>query len=321
MLDFLTSAVREPDVAEAALAGLLQERKTLPAKLFYDAEGCRLFGEITRLPEYYVTRTELALLAEIAPAFGGLAPREAALVEYGASREDKAQMLLAAMRSPRAYVPIDVAAGALDEVAGRMGSDPVAVYPVVADFLDDLELPRAVRGMPVVGFFPGSTIGNFDPEQAVGFLNRVRATLTANGSDDVLFLVGVDLRKAPEMLVPAYDDAAGVTAAFNRNLLVRLNREAAATFDLASFRHEARWNDADSRIEMHLVSTRDQSISVGGQTIEMLRDESIHTENSYKHSIEGFHVIAAKGGWMPRQVWTDRDQFFSIHLLQIGAVS
>jgi dimethylhistidine N-methyltransferase len=242
-------------------------------------------------------------------------------VEYGASREDKARMLLAAMRSPRAYVPIDVAVGALDEVAARMSSDPVAVYPVAADFLDDLELPRAVRGMPVVGFFPGSTIGNFDPGQAVGFLNRVRATLMANGSDDVLFLVGVDLRKDPDMLVPAYDDAAGVTAAFNRNLLVRLNREAAGTFDPSCFRHEARWNDADSRIEMHLVSTRDQSISVGGHTIEMLRDESIHTENSYKHSIEGFHVIAARGGWRPRRVWTDRRHLFSIHLLQIEAVS
>jgi dimethylhistidine N-methyltransferase len=317
MLDFVTSDIREPDVAEAALEGLSRSRKTLPAKLFYDAEGCRLFGAITRLPEYYVTRTELSILAEIAPEFGRIAPENAALVEYGASCEDKALMLLAHMRTPRAYVPIDVAAGALDEVAARMAGGPVAVHPVEGDFLEDLTLPDAVAGMPMVGFFPGSTIGNLDPDMAVAFLARVRATLGGAAS----FLVGVDLRKGPDVLIPAYDDAAGVTAAFNRNLLVRLNREAGATFDLSRFAHEARWNDAESRIEMHLVSECDQVVRVAGRAIAFARGESIHTENSYKHSLPGFRALAARAGWSSRSVWTDRDALFSLHLLQAGDVT
>jgi dimethylhistidine N-methyltransferase len=320
MLDFVTSAIREPDVAEAALDGLSRDRKTLPAKLFYDAEGCRLFGEITRLPEYYVTRTELALLREIAPQFGAIAPEGAALVEYGASREDKALLLLGAMRGPRAYVPIDVAAEALDEVAARMAGGAISVHPVAGDFLDALSLPEAVRPLPAVGFFPGSTIGNFDPDEAVAFLSRARATLVgANGnSGGALFLVGVDLRKDPAVLIPAYDDAAGVTAAFNRNLLTRLNREAAADFDLSRFMHEARWNDARSRIEMHLVSTSDQVVHVGGRAIRFARGETIHTENSYKHSVAGFQQTAARAGWRSREVWTDEARLFSLHLLQAG---
>jgi dimethylhistidine N-methyltransferase len=318
MLDFVTSAIREPDVAEAALDGLTRERKTLPAKLFYDAEGCRLFGEITRLPEYYVTRTELALLREVAPEFGAIAPEGAALVEYGASREDKALLLLGAMRGPRAYVPIDVAAAALDEVAARMAGGTVAVHPVAGDFLDALSLPAAVRALPAVGFFPGSTIGNFDPDEAVAFLARARRTLAGANKGSALFLVGVDLRKDPALLIPAYDDAAGITAAFNLNLLARLNREAAADFDLSRFRHEARWNDAESRIEMHLVSTSDQVVHVGGQAIGFARGETIHTENSYKHGVAGFQQTAARAGWRPRQVWTDEARLFSLHLLQAG---
>jgi dimethylhistidine N-methyltransferase len=316
MLDFVASTIREPEVAEAALAGLMQEPKTLPAKLFYDAEGCRLFGEITRLPEYYVTRTERALLAGIAPEFGALAPSGAALVEYGASSEDKAQMLLPHMDRPRAYVPIDVAAGALDEVAARMAGGAVAVHPVAGDFLEAIALPAVLRGLPMVGFFPGSTIGNLDPDTAVGFLRQAAATLS--GGRGALFLVGVDLRKSPQMLIPAYDDAAGVTAAFNRNLLVRLNREAAADFDVDQFAHEARWNDAESRIEMHLVSRRAQEVHVAGQTIGFARGESIHTENSYKHSLEAFGAIAARANWRTRRVWTDGRALFSLHLLQTG---
>jgi dimethylhistidine N-methyltransferase len=321
MLDFVSSRVREPDVAEAALAGLTQDRKTLPAKLFYDVEGCRLFGDITRLPEYYVTRTERALLSEVAAEFGALAPVGAALVEYGASREDKALTLLAAMRSPAAYVPIDVAGPALAEIASRMADGRVAVHPVVGDFLEELALPGPTDGLPVAGFFPGSTIGNLDPEEAAEFLRGARDTLVGRHRPGALFLVGVDLRKSPDMLIPAYNDAAGVTAAFNKNLLVRLNREAAADFDLSSFKHEARWNDQASRIEMHLISARDQVVRVADQPILFAQGETIHTENSYKHSVPGFHDVAARGGWRPLKVWTDRDGLFSLHLLQAGDVA
>jgi dimethylhistidine N-methyltransferase len=322
MLDFLPPNVREPEVAEAALDGLLRDRKTLPAKLFYDAEGCRLFGEITRLPEYYVTRTELALLAEMAPDFGAVAPVGAALVEYGASREDKALMLLAHMRAPQAYVPIDVAEGALAEVKQRMAGTlvagrTIAVHPVAGDFLEAVALPDRLAGMPVVGFFPGSTIGNLDPDDAVTFLGTVAASLGTGA----LFLVGTDLRKDRKMLIPAYDDAAGVTAAFNRNLLTRLNREAGGEFDLSRFAHEARWNDDASRIEMHLVSTCDQTVRVAGVPIGFTAGESIHTENSYKHSVEGFRGLAERAGWRALRLWTDPRGLFALHLLQAGDVT
>lgn len=310
MLDMIGSDVVS-DIADEALAGLTQRQKTLPAKLFYDAEGCRLFGDITELPEYYVTRTERALLARVAPEVGGAAPLGAVLVEYGASREDKAQVVLAEMRMPRAYVPIDVADGALAEIAERMAGGPVEVHPVAADFLAPLVLPQEVAGMPVLGFFPGSTIGNLDPATARRFLAQAAATLGAGS----MFLVGVDLRKDPAVLVPAYDDAAGVTAAFNLNMLVRLNREAGADFNLDHFVHEARWNDRDSRIEMHLVSDRAQDVHVAGRTIHFGRGESIHTENSYKHTIAGFQGLAANSGWRPVWARTDERQLFSLHLL------
>jgi dimethylhistidine N-methyltransferase len=316
MLDAIGSLPADPEIAEAALAGLTQPRKTLPPKLFYDAEGCRLFGEITELPEYYVTRTERGLLRSIAPDVGAAVPAGAALVEYGASREDKARVLLTAMRAPAAYVPIDVAAEALDEIAGRMADGPVALHPIAADFLEPLTLPPEVADRPVLGFFPGSTIGNLEPATAIRFLTQARDTLGAGA----LFLIGVDLRKDPNILVPAYNDAAGVTAAFNRNLLVRLNREAGADFNVESFAHEARWNDAESRIEMHLVSRCSQTVRIAGRRIAFRAGESIHTENSYKHTIEGFRALAARAGWRPLWIRTDSEALFSHHLLRAGDI-
>ena len=317
MLDFLTPIADVRDIADEALAGLTQPQKTLPAKLFYDEEGCRLFGAITALPEYYVTRTELALLRQMAPELRRIAPASAALVEYGASRENKAEILLAQMDRPRAYVPIDVAGPALAAMAERMAGGPVAVHPLVADFLAPLHLPEAVSGLQTMGFFPGSTIGNLDPDMAVRFLEQARATLGhQKGAQGAMFLVGVDLRKDAAVLVPAYDDAAGVTAAFNRNLLVRLNREAGADFDIFAFAHEARWNDAEGRIEMHLVSQMPQTVHVAGQPIRFARGESIHTENSYKHTVSGFQALAARAGWQGQRVWADADNLFSVHLLR-----
>ena len=301
------------DVADAALAGLLAAEKKLPARLFYDEAGCRLFDAITALPEYYPTRTELALLPAIAPEISALTPKGAALVEYGACDEAKASLLLRAAAFA-AYVPIDVAAPALNRLRQRMRTNwpQLRVAPVIADFLRPIVLPAMVDRMPRLGFFPGSTIGNLDPDQVRRFLRQVRITL----GPGACFLVGADLCKDPEILLPAYDDAAGVTAAFNLNLLVRLNREASADFDVQNFRHEAVWNNAESRIEMHLVSRRAQTVRVDGHIIRFAAGESIHTENSYKFSEASLINLAATAGWRLMRRWTDPARLFSVVLLE-----
>ena len=297
------------DLAEL-LAGLGKTQKSLPAKLFYDAEGCRLFGEITRLPEYYPTRTEEALLARVAPTlerFPGCT-----LVEFGASDERKAIPLLDHLGAA-AYVPIDIADVALAALVQRLArSHPgLAVHPIAADFLAQIVLPDAVRGTQMVGFFPGSTIGNLDPDAAHRFMVRARETLGRGA----LFLVGVDLIKDPGVLIPAYADAQGITAAFNKNILSHINSRFDADFIVANFEHRAVWNVNENRIEMHLVSQRSQSFSVAGQSMRMAEGETIHTENSYKHSIAGFTALASAAGWAPSRVWTDDAGLFSLHLL------
>jgi L-histidine Nalpha-methyltransferase len=307
------------DVADAALAGLRRQQKTLPAKLFYDEAGCQLFARITELPEYYLTRTEHAMLEVVAPQVTAALQGPAVLVEYGASDETKAGFLLrgrdrAGAVAIRTYVPIDVAAPALRQMRVRLQRErpDLLVLPIAADFMEAIVLPAQVPGLPRLGFFPGSTIGNLDPPAVRQFLQQARQTLGA----DAAFLVGVDLRKDPALLLPAYDDAAGVTAAFNRNLLVRLNREAGADFDPLAFEHRAVWNDAESRIEMHLVSRRNQAVRVDGHAIQFTRGETIHTENSYKYTSEAFASLAVTGGWQAAELWTDRDNLFSLHLLE-----
>ncbi len=302
-------------VADAALEGLTASPKTLPPWLFYDDEGCRLFYEITRLPEYYLTRTETGLLSRLARALVPDSLSEAVLIEFGASTEDKARYLLdlpALGRTPvfRTYVPVDVARPALDamQVRLRTSHPGLTVLPLAADFMRPLRLPDAAG--PRLGFFPGSTIGNLDPDAAVNFFRDIRTSL---GSGSWL-LLGADLRKAPAILLPAYNDAAGVTAAFNLNLLTRLNREAAATFDPAMFRHQAVWNDPMNRIEMHLISRADQAVSVAGHRVTFRRDETIHTENSYKHPPGALIGLAHAGGWQHRKTWTDPDGLFGLFL-------
>ena len=303
------------DILNIALAGLTASPKTLPAMLFYDEEGCRLFYEITRLPEYYLTRTETALLSSIA---GSLVPdgfRDAVLVEFGGSDETKARILLDRADSPfTSYVSIDVAEQALADMQARLSvSHPnLTVVPVVADFMQPLSLP--LQPGPRMGFFPGSTIGNLDPVAATHFLSAARASL----GPDSWFLLGADLRKSPKILLPAYNDSAGVTAAFNLNLLRRLNREAGADFDLDRFRHEAVWNDRESRIEMHLISTRDQVVTFGRYDIAFQEGESIHTENSYKHTPEKLVAIGGDAGWAIQQVWHDPAGLFGVLLFRAG---
>jgi dimethylhistidine N-methyltransferase len=302
------------DVASEALDGLTARRKTLPAKLFYDEEGSRLFGLITELPEYYPTRTEMSLLRRVGAEIARMVPDGAVVVEYGAGDEAKAALLLGALDRPSAYVPIDIADGALGAAADRLHRlrPEIDIMPLALDFLAPFALPCELMGRPHVGFFPGSTIGNLEPKAAVRFLRQARASL----GDGAQFLIGVDLRKDARILVPAYDDAAGVTAAFNRNLLVRLNREAEADFDVDRFDHAAVWNDAESRIEMHLVSREAQVAQVAGRRIAFAPGETIHTENSYKHTVDGFRALAASAGWRPAQVWMDPDGLFALHLLE-----
>jgi L-histidine Nalpha-methyltransferase len=300
------------DIPAIALAGLLATRKTLPAMLFYDDEGCRLFYEITRLPEYYLTRTETALLRSIAAAAVPDVFKDAVLIEFGGSDETKARTLFDRPENPfSTYVSIDVAAPSLRAMQSRLArTHPgLTVVPVVADFMQPLVLPPL--GSPRMGFFPGSTIGNLDPAAATAFLASARVSLGA----DSWFLLGADLRKSPKVLLPAYNDAAGVTAAFNLNLLRRLNREAGANFDLGTFRHEAIWNDAESRIEMHLISTRNQTVNVSGRRIEFREAESIHTENSYKHTPERLMSIGRDAGWETWKVWKDHAGLFGVILL------
>lgn len=306
-------------VADAALSGLLQNPKTLPAKLFYDETGCRLFAQITELPEYYLTRTERGLLETVGPRVAAALPSPVALIEYGASDEAKAEFLLQARDAAgdpvvRTYVPIDIAATALERMRVRLrrARSYLQMYPQAVDFMSVLALPAAVSNMSRLGFFPGSTIGNLDPPDARNFLLQARWTLGGRSR----FLVGVDLRKDPAVLLPAYDDAAGVTAAFNRNLLVRLNREAGGDFDPFSFVHRAVWNHAASRIEMHLVSRREQSIHLGDHTIRFASGETIHTENSYKYAPEHFAALAQDAGWHSTEMWTDEARLFSLHLLE-----
>jgi L-histidine N-alpha-methyltransferase len=309
-------------VAEAALEGLLAARKTLPPSLFYDEEGCRLFYEITRLPEYYLTRTEFRLLETTAPEVAALVPIGTTLVEYGASDETKAGMLLrqtaqfGAHRGESVfsgYVPIDVAGPALRAMQARLAlrRRALSVMPVTADFMRPIVLPEPARGSSVMGFFPGSTIGNLEPGPAAALLRRAGVTL-GKGSK---FLLGFDTCRDPTRLIPAYDDAEGVTARFNLNLLTRLNREAGATFDLDDFAHLAVWNEVESRIEMHLVSRVAQTVLVAGQPIAFRRDETIHTENSYKYSPERMRAMIEVADWTVAKIWKDSNDLFALWLL------
>jgi dimethylhistidine N-methyltransferase len=305
-------AAADQGLVDEVLAGLTATPKTLPPKLFYDEAGCALFGAITELPEYYLTRTETTILRRIAPDLASLLPARSALIEYGASDEAKGAILIAAL-APRLYVPIDIASGALADLRARMErSHPnLAVEPIMADFMRPLVIPRAV-GEPRVGFFPGSTIGNLDPEAALAFLRRARMDLGAGGA----LVIGVDLEKSPARLIPAYDDAAGVTARFNLNMLTRLNREAEADFVLAQFAHQVVWNAGQHRIEMHLRSEIAQTVMVAGQAITFAAGETIHTENSHKYAVPRFQALASRAGWRTAQVWSDDEALFAVYLLR-----
>ena len=290
------------------IAGLALPQKALPPKYFYDDPGSRLFERICRLPEYYLTRTELALTKANIAAIARFAGRGCELVEYGSGESLKTRLLIRALR-PAAYLPVDISQAALRGAAERLGREfPwLEIVPVNGDFSRPVELPRSRA--PRVVYFPGSTIGNLSPEEAHAFLSMTRGQAAR-------MLVGVDLRKAATTLHAAYNDSRRVTAAFNLNLLARINRELGADFDPKSFEHYAFYNAAAGRIEMHLVSLTRQNVRIGRHRFAFEAGESIHTENSYKYSIEGFRALAAAAGYIGEKTWTDRRGLFALHALR-----
>jgi L-histidine N-alpha-methyltransferase len=291
------------------LSGLAGPRKTLPARWLYDDRGSALFEAITKVVEYYPTRTEIDILTASAREIAAFAGLDSVLIEYGAGAALKTEILIDAL-DPTTYVPVDIAADFLAGSADRIGQRfwHLAVHSVVADFTVDFALPPGLPSGPKIGFFPGSTIGNLTTAEAQAFLARMAGHVGPGGAA----IVGVDLRKDTRTLLAAYDDSAGVTARFNLNLLTRINRELGGQFDLRSFRHEARWNEAESAVEMHAVSACRQAVVVGGRAFAFAAGESIHTESSRKYDLQGFADLAATGGWRTEAVWTDAQRRFAV---------
>lgn len=304
-------------------AGLRRKRKAIPSKYFYDTRGSALFEQICELPEYYPTRTECGLLeshaADIAAAIGA----DAEIVEFGAGATRKVRYLLDALDRPRGYLPIDISGEHLEESADRLRADypglPVAV--VAGDYTAGLDLPAPPKGTKRrAGFFPGSTIGNFTPAEALGFLEAAARLLKSSSRDGLSaggLLIGVDLVKDPAILHAAYNDAAGVTAAFNLNVLHRIRRELDSDIDPAGFDHYAFYEPRLQRIEMHLVSRAAQTVRIGRAQYHFAAGESIHTENSCKYTLDGFRTLAKKAGFRPAAVWCDPNSLFSIHWLEL----
>jgi dimethylhistidine N-methyltransferase len=298
--------------ARDVIDDLSQRPKRLSPKYFYDAKGSELFEAITRQPEYYPTRTELGILQERRGEISAIVRDGAALVEFGAGATTKVRLLLHGC-AVGAYVPVDISGDFLTAQAEALRQDfpGLDVYPVAADFTEPFALPSAVAAMPKVGFFPGSTLGNLEPHEACAFLRSARHIL----GQGARMVIGVDLEKDQRVLHQAYNDAAGVTARFNLNLLERINRELGGNFDTSGFRHQAIYNSERHRIEMHLISTKTQKVQVLDQSFAFHPGESIHTENSYKYSLERFTALARRSGWTRRDSWTDSQRMFSVHAL------
>ena len=316
--------VAAEDFERDLVAALSKKPRSIAPKYFYDAAGSALFDRICALPEYYPTRTELSILTSHARAIAECIGPRSAIVEFGAGSLEKIRLLLDAFSSrnaPRLYFPIDISAEHLESAARRLHADypRLHVQPVAADYMKEEQLAGLEAGLRASserpsGFFPGSTIGNFDPEEAAAFLRLAARLLRVGG-----LLVGVDLVKDPETLHRAYNDGQGVTAAFNLNLLRRANDELDANFDLREFAHYAFYEPVKRRVEMHLVSRCAQAVRVGGKEFAFEEGESLHTENSHKFTIEGFRALAASAGFEPGRVWTDEAKLFSVHWLESPA--
>lgn len=302
----------EENFREAVLGGLSRQPKSLPCKFFYDARGSALFEEICQLPEYYLTRAEIAILEQCAGEIAAGVGAHCRLVELGSGASIKVRILLQAFEAPAAYVPVDISREHLREAAAQLAGDfpAVPVVAVCADYTRPFPLP-ALPGPPGkrVGFFPGSTIGNFEPEAVVRFLRHCAELLGPQGE----MLIGADLKKDAAILNAAYNDRAGINAAFNLNLLERINRELDGDIDVGRFEHLAFYNAAEGRMELYLKSLAEQSAMIAGRRFDFTEGEAIHTENSYKYAIDEFHALAARAGFAAVHTWTDRNDLFSVH--------
>lgn len=303
------------DLRAAVFAGLARRPRSIPCRFFYDAVGAELFEQITRLEEYYPTRTETALLetygADIAESIG--LPR--VLVEFGSGSSRKTSLLIDALGEVPAYIPIDISAESLQSAASWLSTrhEGLPIMPLIADFTKTRTLPKIAERHARLGYFSGSTIGNLTHKEAEAFLENAAILL----GPDSAFLIGVDLKKDLSILLPAYDDGAGVTAAFNLNLLERINRELGGDFDLKRFTHKAIYNDCAGRIEIYIVSLANQVVHVEGHAFAFAKGERIHTENSHKYTVAEFQALTRGAGWSPAKVWIDPANLFSLHLLRL----
>ena len=306
-------AQADPAFRADVLAGLAEPIPAIPARWLYDRRGSELFDAITRLPSYYPTRTETALLTRIMPEIDALSADNCAVVELGSGSSTKTPLLLRGIE-PEAYVPVDISGDFLRESAARVDEDfaGLQVFPVEADFTKPFTLPEPVAELPKLGFFPGSTIGNFVPRSATDLLRHFRDILGTGAR----LLIGMDRVKPVERLLAAYDEPEGITAEFNLNLLHRINRELGADVEVGAFRHEARWNEILSRIEMHLVAVRATAFAIDGRRFEFARGASIHTENSHKYGPRGGRVLLLAGGWTPLAEWSDEAGDFALILAE-----
>jgi len=306
----------QDDFATEVLNGLSRRPRAIPCRFLYDARGSELFERITELEDYYPTRTEIGLLERHAPDIAEMAGAGVAIVEFGSGSSRKTEILIAALPALAAYVAIDISAAALSEAATRLRArfPDLEVVTVTGDFNDAMDLPASLAATRKLGFFPGSTIGNLGNEEAISFLSNARERLGPDGA----LLLGVDLKKPESILVPAYDDSEGVTAAFNLNLLTRINRELGGSFDLTKFAHEAIYNAEAGRVEIYITSREDQEVTVLGQSFAFAPGERIHTENSHKYAIEDITAMAEAAGWTHARAWVDDDNLFSLNMLTQG---
>jgi dimethylhistidine N-methyltransferase len=306
----------EPDLISEVVAGLEAQPRAISPKFFYDERGSELFERICRLPEYYLTRTETAILEACAPEIAQRVHPGAVLVELGSGASEKIRLLLDALR-PRAYLGIDISRDFLRDATRRLAHDYpwLAVHAACADFSEPMSLTYPPPELPRLVFFPGSSIGNFVPEEAIAFLERLHPLVRPGGG----LILGIDLQKDPRVIHAAYNDAQGVTAAFNRNVLHRLRREYGAKVDPDGFAHQAVYNADQGRVEICLVSLRDQEIRLAGRSFAFTAGEQLHTEFSYKYTIEGFQALARLAGYHPEAVWTDPRDYFSVHYLRLPA--
>jgi L-histidine Nalpha-methyltransferase len=310
-------APSEESFRDAVLSGLGHEPKTLPCKFFYDARGSALFEEICEVREYYLTRTEIAILEEYSGAIAAHLGANCRLIELGSGASRKVRILLEALKAPAAYVPVDISRDHLRDAAAQLAADfpELPVIAVCADYTRPFRLPPlSGPAGKRVGFFPGSTIGNFEPEAVVRFLLHCAELLGPEGE----MLIGADLKKDPAILNAAYNDRAGINAAFNLNLLERINRELEGDIDVGRFEHVAFYNTGKGRMELYLKSLADQTASIAGRRFGFAEGELIHTENSYKYAIPEFHALAAGAGFRAVHTWTDRNALFSVHYFRQG---